>query len=279
MAPLTLFDSTLRDGAAQPGISFSLAEKLEIASALSEAGVAVLEVATPAASEDEVDAAQRIAAAVPHSSICCITRADPADINVAAAALRAATSPVLHVYIDAAKTRRAHRGPESLQEVELFVETIVAHARNRVERVEFSPVDASRAEPAVLASLLRAALRGGASTINISDTLGVAAPSEIESLFTQTRASLKDDVALSFHGHDDSGRSVDNSLAAVAGGATQIEGTLCGIGPRGGNTDLLAFAAAYAESRRDGSNESAVNLDRLEEIARRVSQLTGRTEP
>lgn len=271
-AQVSILDSTLRDGAADPAVSFSGRERLEIASTLDAAGVAVLEIATPAHSEQEFRVAEELSLCVRDSALCCLSRSLPDEIERSAAALRKAAQPVLHIYIDAARTRRAHRGKAAEREVNDEIACAVKQARRLVSRVEFSPVAALEAEPNVLASLARAAFEAGSHTFNLSDTVGRATAADVARGFAAVTPVAREfpGTVLSFHGHNDSGRAVDNAVHAVACGARQVEVTLSGIGPRGGNTDFAAFLTSLeATGRGCGVERGAV-----ETLADQIASVT-----
>lgn len=238
---VSLLDTTLRDGVQTPGVSFTAKERLEVAASLQLAGVDVIEVAFPGVSGDEHQSTRAIAKYITNASVCCLARAMEKDIDIAAELLYGVPNARIHLYLDRGQVRAAeHKGPER-EKVLSLVRSMVRRARNRVAQVEFSPQDATRSKPESLAALSSAALAAGADTINISDTAGLSRPSEIKALYHELFVAVPqlEQAVVSFHGHNNLGRATDNAMAAMSTGVRQIEGTIAGIGPAGGNTDLL----------------------------------------
>lgn len=266
---VSLLDTTLRDGVQAPGISFTAKERLELAASLQVAGVDVIEVAFPGVSTDEHESTRAIAKYVSNASICCLARTITKDIDIAAELLRGAPNARIHLYLGRNQVRAAeHEGPEK-EEILSLVESMVRRARNRVAQVQFSPQDATQVAFESLAALSSAALTGGADTINISDTVGLSNPAEINTLFHGLFSAVPEleGAVVSFHGHDNLGLATDNAMAAISAGVRQIEGTIEGIGPGGGNTDLLdVVRRVRAESAELGVRVRADHVA-LREIA------------
>ncbi len=236
-----IFDTTLRDGEQSAGVAFSVRDKIDIADALERLGVDVIEAGFPCATPGDFEGVRAVARRVRGATVCALARAVPADIDRAWEALRDAESPRLHVFINTSDIQMAHQLRKAREEVLDQAAAMVRYARSRCADVEFSPMDATRADPSFLTAIVAAAVTAGATVINVPDSVGYALPHEIEHTFRSLRAAvpaLDDDVRLSFHGQDDLGLCTANSLAAVRAGARQIEATINGIGERAGNTAL-----------------------------------------
>lgn len=235
---VTVFDTTLRDGEQTAGVCFSARDKLEIASALAEMRVDVIEAGFPAASVSECEAVAGVARQVRGASVCALARAVPFDIDTAAEALREAERPRIHTFINASDVHLAHQLRKGREEVLSMVEYAVKRARAATDDVEFSPMDATRADPDFLVDVVRVALFAGARTINIPDTVGYALPDAVGATIRMLfeRVPELEEAVVSFHGQDDLGLATANALAAVAAGARQVELAVNGIGERAGNT-------------------------------------------
>ena len=235
---VTVFDTTLRDGEQTAGVCFSARKKLEIASALAEMRVDVIEAGFPAASAAEREAVSQVARNVRGASICALARAVPFDIDAAAEALRGAERPRIHTFINASDVHLAHQLRKGRKEVLSMVEFAVKRARDATDDVEFSPMDATRADLDFLVEVVRVALFAGARTVNIPDTVGFALPDAVRTTIETLieRVPELEEGVVSFHGQDDLGLATANTLAASAVGARQVELAVNGIGERAGNT-------------------------------------------
>ncbi len=235
---VVVFDTTLRDGEQTAGVCYAAQDKVDIATALAAMRVDVVEAGFPAASSAEREAVARVAREVRGTSVCALSRAVPYDIEAACEALRHAEEPRVHIFVNASDVQLAHQLRKDRNEVLAMVEYAVKAARNGTAHVEFSPMDATRADEAFLAELVRVALAAGARTINIPDTVGCALPAKVKSIFETLRARVPEleEAVLSFHGQDDLGLATANALAAIEGGARQVELAVNGIGERAGNT-------------------------------------------
>ena len=235
-----IFDTTLRDGEQSAGVCFSARDKLEIAHALAGLRVDVIEAGFPGASPAEHAAVTRVARDVRGVVVCGLARAVASDVEAAVEALRGAERPRIHVFVNASDVQLAHQLGKDRAAVVAMAELAVRQARCGSDDVEFSPMDATRADLDFLAALVRAALRAGARTINLPDTVGCALPAQVDALFRGLRAEVPEleEAVLSFHGQDDLGLATANTLAAIGAGARQVEVTVNGIGERAGNTAL-----------------------------------------
>ncbi len=235
---IVVFDTTLRDGEQTAGVCFSAAQKVEIAHALAAMRVDVIEAGFPAASAAERRAVSAVAREVRGAAVCALARAVPFDVDAAAEALRGAAAPRIHTFVNASDVHLAHQLRKGRDEVLGMVEYAVARARNATDDVEFSPMDATRADPEFLVEVVRAALAAGARTINIPDTVGYALPDQVAGLIGHlfTRVPELAEAVVSFHGQDDLGLATANAIAAIRAGARQVELAVNGIGERAGNT-------------------------------------------
>ena len=237
---VVVFDTTLRDGEQAAGVCFGVRDKLDIASQLAAMRVDVIEAGFPAASPAEREAVAAVARQVRGARIAGLARAVPADVAAAAEALRGAAQPRIHVFVGSSDVHLAHQLRKDRDEVLAMAERAVRLARNHTDDVEFSPMDATRADRKFVAAAVRVALAAGARTINVPDTVGCALPEQIGELIRELIESVPEleEAVLSFHGQDDLGLASANALAAVAAGARQVEVAVNGIGERAGNTSL-----------------------------------------
>jgi 2-isopropylmalate synthase len=243
---ITIFDTTLRDGEQAPGFSLRHEQKLRLARKLDELGVDVVEAGFPIASADDFEAVRDIAREVRRPAVAALARCRPEDIERAGAALEGAARPRMHVFVATSDLHLSRKlGITREQAVEAAVRGI-ASARRFADDIEFSAEDATRSDPGFLAAIAAAAAEAGATTINLPDTVGYSMPDEIRAMFRSVRAALPEGrpVVLSAHCHDDLGLAVANSLAAIEGGARQIECTVNGIGERAGNASLEELVMA-----------------------------------
>ncbi len=237
---VVVFDTTLRDGEQTAWVCFSASDKVEIALALEAMRVDVIEAGFPAASVAEREAVAAVATAVRDASICALARSVPYDVDAAAEALRDAERPRIHVFINASDVQLAHQLRKGRDEVLEMVEYGVKRARDATDDVEFSPMDATRADEDFLVDVVRTALFAGATTINIPDTVGYALPDQVRAIVAGlfSRVPELEEAVVSFHGQDDLGLATANALAAVSAGARQVERAVNGIGERAGNTSF-----------------------------------------
>jgi len=287
-----IFDTTLRDGEQSPGATLNAEEKLAVAQQLALLGVDVIEAGFAAASPGDFAAVQLIAQQVgrnPDSPIICsLARAIRADIQAAAEAVRPAAQPRIHVFISTSDIHLEYQLHKSRSEVLAIVAEMVAYAKSFVADVEFSPMDATRADLDYLYQVIRQAIQAGATTINIPDTVGYRTPKEMEQLIQNIQTHIPEisQVTLSVHTQNDLGLATANALAAIEHGVRQIECTINGIGERAGNTALEEIVMALEVRRpyfnpflgRPINSEQPLTRIRTAEIAktsRLVSHLTG----
>ncbi len=235
-----IFDTTLRDGEQSPGATMTLEEKLQIAELLDNMGVDIIEAGFPIASNGDFEAVSEIARRSKNAVIAGLSRAIIADIDRAGAAVKHAARGRIHTFVSTSPIHLAHQMKKTEDEVLEIVSTTVTHARNLIDDVEWSAMDATRTPIEYLARCVDAAIKAGATTINIPDTVGYATPEDHFQLFRDLIEMVPDSdkVIFSAHCHNDLGLAVANSLAAVRAGARQVECTINGLGERAGNAAL-----------------------------------------
>jgi len=235
-----IFDTTLRDGEQSPGATMTLEEKLQVAELLDDMGVDIIEAGFPIASNGDFEAVSEVAKRSKNSVIAGLARAIPADIDRAGAAVRHAKQGRIHTFVSTSPIHLAHQMRKTQDEVLEIITATVTQARNLIDNVEWSAMDATRTPIDYLCRCVELAIRAGATTINIPDTVGYAVPEEHFLLFKTLieRVPGADKVIFSTHCHNDLGMAVANSLAGVRGGARQIECTINGLGERAGNAAL-----------------------------------------
>jgi 2-isopropylmalate synthase len=283
-----IFDTTLRDGEQCPGATMTSAEKLEVARALARLGVDVIEAGFPAASADDLAAVRAIAEGVgmrsvegrPSSDppiICGLARASRGDIDRAWEAVKGAAHPRVHTFLATSALHMEHKLRMSPADVLTRVSDMVAHAKSLCEDIEFSPEDAGRSEPAFLYEVLARAIRAGATTLNIPDTVGYTTPDEFGGLIRGIRENVPgvENVILSVHCHNDLGLATANALAGILAGARQAEVTINGIGERAGNTSLEEVVMTLATRTAKFDLRTGIDTTQLFRLSRLVSTVTG----
>ncbi|HBS50316.1 MAG TPA: 2-isopropylmalate synthase [Rhodobacteraceae bacterium] len=271
-----IFDTTLRDGEQSPGATMTHEEKLEIAAMLDEMGVDIIEAGFPIASEGDFRAVSEIAKNAVNARICGLARANPTDIDRAWEAVKHARQNRIHTFIGTSPLHRAIPGLSQDEMADLIHQT-VSHARNLCEDVQWSPMDATRTEWDYLKRVVEIAIKAGATTINIPDTVGYTAPEESADLIRRLIAEVPggEDVIFATHCHNDLGMATANALAAVAGGARQIECTINGLGERAGNTALEEVVMALKVRGDIMPWTTGVDTRKIMAISRRVATVSG----
>ena len=273
---VVIFDTTLRDGEQSPGATMSHEEKLEIAQMLDEMGVDIIEAGFPIASEGDFAAVSDIAKASQNAVICGLARAQIPDIDRAWEAVRHARRPRIHTFIGTSPLHRAIPNLDMDQMAERIEQT-VTHARNLCDNVQWSPMDATRTEHDYLCRVVEIAIKAGATTINIPDTVGYTAPRESADLIRMLleRVPGSENVVFATHCHNDLGMATANALAAVEAGARQIECTINGLGERAGNTALEEVVMALKVRHDIMPFTTGIDTTRIMGISRRVAQVSG----
>ncbi len=271
-----IFDTTLRDGEQSPGATMTHEEKLEIAEFLDEMGVDIIEAGFPIASEGDFRAVSEIAERTKNATICGLARANYKDIDRCWEAVKHAKSPRIHTFIGTSPLHRAIPNLDMDQMAERIHDT-VTHARNLCDNVQWSPMDATRTEWDYLCRVVEIAIKAGATTINIPDTVGYTAPAESADLIKRLLETVPgaDDIIIATHCHNDLGMATANALAAVLGGARQIECTINGLGERAGNTALEEVVMALKVRGDIMPYYTGVDTTKIMNISRRVATVSG----
>lgn len=271
-----IFDTTLRDGEQSPGATMTHSEKLEIAQLLDEMGVDIIEAGFPIASEGDFEAVSEIARRARNSVICGLSRANYKDIDRCWEAVKHAPRPRIHTFIG---TSPLHRGITNLSMDDMVtrIHDTVTHARNLCEDVQWSAMDAIRTERDYLCRVVETAIKAGATTINIPDTVGYTLPQESAEIIAMLLEKVPgaDQVIFATHCHNDLGMATANSLAAVSAGARQIECTINGLGERAGNTALEEVVMAIKVRRDLMPYTTQIDTTKIMNLSRRVSQVSG----
>ena len=275
---LIIFDTTMRDGEQSPGASMTKDEKLRIARALERMRVDVIEAGFPASSNGDYEAVRAIANVIKNSTVAGLCRANDKDIQRGIDALKGAKSWRVHTFIATSPIHMEKKLRMTPEQVLEQAKLSVRYAKNACPDVEFSPEDGSRSEIDFLCRVLEAAIREGATTINIPDTVGYAVPQQFGEFIRRLRERIpnSDKAVWSVHCHNDLGMAVANSLAAVmVGGARQIECTINGLGERAGNTSLAEVVMAVKTRADFFDMETRIDTTQIVPTSRLVSQITG----
>ena len=272
-----IFDTTLRDGEQSPGFSMNLAEKLRMAEALAELGVDVMEAGFPIASPGDFESVQEIARTVRGPVICGLARTGQADILRAAEALRPAERKRIHVFLSTSPLHMKYKlrmEPEAV--LQLAIDSVTL-ARQHADDVEWSAEDGSRTEPDFLCRCVEAAIKAGATTINIPDTVGYSVPEDMTRIFSMLleRVPGADKVVLSTHNHNDLGLAVANTLAALRAGVRQVECTINGIGERAGNAALEETVMAIRTRPDAAPYQTGIVTTNILRVSKLLSTITG----
>ncbi|MDX1613189.1 MAG: 2-isopropylmalate synthase [Candidatus Promineifilaceae bacterium] len=280
-----IFDTTLRDGEQSPGATLTSTEKLEIARALARMGVDVMEAGFPAASPDDLEGVRRIALEVGNTPgpsgqppiICGLARATTSDIDRSWEAVRHAARPRIHTFLATSPIHMKHKLRMDPEEVVEQVRLMVAYAKQYCDDIEFSPEDAGRSNPEFLYLVLGEAIKAGATTLNIPDTVGYTTPDEFGGLIAGIMANTPgiDDVIVSVHCHNDLGLATANTLAGLRAGARQAEVTVNGIGERAGNTSLEEIVMALHTRGPVYGLTTGIDTTQITRLSRMVANYTG----
>jgi len=284
-----IFDTTLRDGEQSPGATLTSTEKLEIARGLAKLGVDIIEAGFPIASPDDLEGVRRIAIEVgnpipgaeelsrPVPVICGLARANKADIDAAWEAIKHAARPRIHTFLATSPIHMRYKLRMDPEEVVEKVREMVAYAKSFCDDVEFSPEDAGRSDPEFLYLVLEEAIKAGATTLNIPDTVGYTLPQEFGTLIKGIIHNTPgiEDVVVSVHTHDDLGFATANALAGIQAGARQAEVTVNGIGERAGNTSLEEVVMTLNTRRAIFGLETGIDTTQISRVSRMVSNFTG----
>lgn len=272
-----IFDTTLRDGEQSPGATMTFEQKLNVAALLDEMKVDIIEAGFPAASNGDFAAVEEIARRTAFSTVCALTRANRGDIDRAAEALKPAAKSRIHTFISTSPLHMKYKLQMTPDDVLDAIADSVAYARNLTDDVEWSCEDGTRSEPDFLYRCFDAALKAGANTVNIADTVGYAMPEEFSALISNILNSVPDidKARFSVHCHDDLGLATANSLAAIRTGARQVECTINGVGERAGNASLEEIVMALRTRGDMMGIDTNVRTELLTELSRAVANATG----
>ena len=282
-----IFDTTLRDGEQSPGATMTSAEKLEVARSLARLGVDIIEAGFPAASPDDLEAVRRIAeevgnpprgeAGIRVPTIAGLARATKGDIDKAWDAVRWAQNPRIHLFLATSEIHMKYKLNMDREQVLERVAEMVRYASTKCPDIEFSPEDAGRSDPEFLYTVLDVAIKAGATTLNIPDTVGYTTPDEFGGIISGIIQNVKgiEKVTLSVHTHDDLGLATANALAGIQAGARQAEVTINGIGERAGNTSLEEIVMTLKTRHPVFGLETGIDTTQISRISKLVSNYTG----
>ena len=271
-----IFDTTLRDGEQSPGATMTHAEKVEIAGLLDEMGVDVIEAGFPIASDGDFNAVAEVARRAKNSTVCGLARANYKDIDRCWEAVKHAKFPRIHTFIGTSPLHRAIPNLD-MDQMAIRIHDTVTHARNLCDNIQWSPMDATRTEHDYLCRVVEIAIKAGATTINIPDTVGYTYPFESAKLISMLleRVPGADEIIFATHCHNDLGMATANSLAAVEAGARQIECTINGLGERAGNTALEEVVMAMRVRNDILPYQTGIDTTKIMNLSRRVSAVSG----
>jgi len=274
---IQIFDTTLRDGEQSPGIALQPHEKAEVAEQLARLGVDVVEAGFAAASPGDFEGVRAVAQTLSDQVVASFARAREEDIDAAAAALADAGRSRVHIALGTSPIHMEHKLCLEPDEVVEHTRKAVAYAAARFDEVEFSCEDATRSDPVFVARVCRAAVRAGATVVNLPDTVGYALPAHYAAFLAEVRTRCPElrSVTLSVHCHNDLGLAVANSLAGVEAGAQQVECTVNGIGERAGNASLEEIVVALKVRGDWFDVETGVETSEIAATSRLVSERTG----
>ncbi|UOQ43295.1 2-isopropylmalate synthase [Halobacillus salinarum] len=281
MAHVKVFDTTLRDGEQSAGVNLNRLEKIEIAKQLERLGVDIMEAGFPASSQGDFEAVKEIADTVRGCSVTGLARANKKDIDMAWEALKGGAEPRLHIFLATSPVHMTHKLKKTPEEVVETAVEAVSYAKEKFPYVQWSAEDACRTDLDFLVHIVEKVIDAGATVINLPDTVGYTTPDEYGKLFDYVKNNVPNihKAALSAHCHDDLGMAVSNSLAAIEHGATQIEGTINGIGERAGNAALEEIAVALQIRQDRFDFQTNLVLKEIKRTSDLVSKLTGMMVP
>ncbi|MBN3040725.1 MAG: 2-isopropylmalate synthase [Candidatus Omnitrophica bacterium] len=282
MRKIFIFDTTLRDGEQAPGAALSSGQKLEIAFALENLGVDIIEAGFPIASPDDFKAVDLVAASIKKSGVCGLARCIKKDIEAARDSLKKAKKPRIHIFLATSKIHLKYKFKKAESEIIELARKSARLARKYCDDVEFSPEDATRSDRDFLYKVIETAVNEGAKTINIPDTVGYSYPQEIFSLISDIGNNVPNiaKAVIAIHCHNDLGLATANSLSGVLAGVRQVHCTINGIGERAGNASLEELVMAL-KVRKDVFKDfyTQINTKEIYRASHLVSKLTGFVVP
>ncbi len=272
-----IFDTTLRDGEQSAGVAFTPPEKLEIAKQLERLGVDIIEAGFPCSTPGDLEAVKTISREVRGTTIAALARAVPTDIDTAWESVKEAADPRIHVFINTSDIQMAHQLHKDREQVLTQAEAMVRHAAKYTSNVEFSPMDATRADPRFVFEIIKRAIDAGATTINVPASVGYAIPEELGALFRPIFETVPNihKARVSFHGQNDLGLCTANTLTAIQNGVRQVEVTINGIGERAGNTSLEEVVMAIKTRKDYFGFETSINTKEIYRASKLVETYSG----
>ncbi len=281
MKQIKIFDTTLRDGEQSPGCSMNLQEKLEVAKCLEKLKVDVIEAGFAIASPGDFESVQSVAKLIKDCSVASLSRATPKDIDTAWEAVKCAVDPRIHTFLATSPLHMEYKLKMTPEQVLERVGEMVSYAKAYTPNVEFSAEDATRSDWEFLANVVRTAIKAGATTVNLPDTVGYTTPTEMQALIAYILEHVEEaqGIDLSVHCHNDLGMAVANSLAGVMGGATQIECTINGLGERAGNTSLEEVVMALRTRPDLYEAKTRIETTQIYRSSKTVYDIIGQTAP
>ena len=277
MKRVKIFDTTLRDGEQSPGCSMNLPEKIEMAKQLEKPGVDIIEAGFAIASPMDFKSVEAISAAVENCTVASLARCTKGDIDAAWNAVKGAKHPRIHVFLATSDIHMRYKLKMTREQVLQRISDMTAYAKSFCDDIEFSAEDASRSDWAFLAQCYTNAVKAGATTLNVPDTVGYSMPQEMSALISYLREHVEgiENVDISVHCHDDLGLAVANSLASIQAGATQVECTVNGIGERAGNASLEEIVMNLRVRRDIYDADTGINAKEIYRSSKLLSNITG----
>ena len=278
---IKIFDTTLRDGEQSPGCSMNLEEKIEVARQLEKLKVDVIEAGFAISSPGDFESVKTIAQIVKDCEVASLARALEKDIDAAYEAIKGAVAPRIHLFLSTSPVHMQYKLRMTPEQVLEKSAAMVAYAKKYCSNVEFSAEDAMRSQPEFLAKIVFAAIKAGATVVNIPDTVGFVTPDEMFEMITYLKANVPniDETELSVHCHNDLGMAVANSLAAMRAGASQIECTVNGLGERAGNASLEEVVMALHTRKPLFNVNCGIDTTQIYRTSRLVYNIIGMTPP
>lgn len=276
MRTIKIFDTTLRDGEQSPGCSMSTQEKVMVAKKLDELNVDVMEAGFAASSKSDFESIKEISKVVNNASVASLARLNKRDIDMAWEAIKEAKKPRIHVFIGTSDTHVYDKLGKTKEEVLEMVKEFVSYAKEKCYDIEFSLEDATRTDKVYACKVIDEAIKAGATTINIPDTVGYTSPDEFRVFISYLKENSNlNKVNISVHCHNDLGLATANSMSAILAGVTQVECTINGIGERAGNTALEEVVANLDTKKEYYNAKTNINTKMIYEASLLVSSITG----
>ncbi len=276
MRTIKIFDTTLRDGEQSPGCSMSTQEKVMVAKKLDELNVDVMEAGFAASSKSDFESIKEISKVVNNASVASLARLNKRDIDMAWEAIKEAKKPRIHVFIGTSDTHVYDKLGKTKEEVLEMVKEFASYAKEKCYDIEFSLEDATRTDKVYACKVIDEAIKAGATTINIPDTVGYTSPDEFRVFISYLKENSNlNKVNISVHCHNDLGLATANSMSAILAGVTQVECTINGIGERAGNTALEEVVANLDTKKEYYNAKTNINTKMIYEASLLVSSITG----